>query len=265
MEKHFQYQGSEIYYEVTGEGVPVVLLHGFAEDNTVWSEQVSFLQQHCKLITPDLPGSGKSSLLKKENATIEDYAECINALLEFENENKCIVLGHSMGGYIAIALAEKYPDKLAAFGFVHSTAFADSEDKKSTRRKAIKLIDEYGVYPFLKNSTPNLFSDTFKKEHPEKVLELIEQGRRFSKEALTQYYTAIMNRLDRTHVLKDSKVPVLFIVGSEDTAAPLEDLLKQVHLPSISFIHIIENVGHMSMWEKTEELNSHLLNFIKAV
>ena len=265
MEKHFEYQGAEIYYRVLGEGIPVVLLHGFAEDHTIWNEQVSFLQQHCKLIIPDLPGSGKSELLEDENVTIEDYATCIDALLQFENENKCILLGHSMGGYITIAFAEKHAEKLAAFGFVHSTAFADSDDKKNTRRKAISLIEEYGVYPFLKNTTPNLFSSSFKKEHGEKISELIEQGKKFSKEALIQYYNAMLNRPDRTYVLKESKIPVLFVIGTEDTAAPLDDLLKQVHLPSISFIHIIENAGHMSMWEKTEELNSHLLDFITSV
>lgn len=265
MEKQFQYQGSDIYYWVMGEGVPVVLLHGFAEDHTIWAEQIPFLEQHCKLIIPDLPGSGKSGLVKKENVTIEEYADCIHQLLQFENAGKCIVLGHSMGGYITLALAEMYPDTLAAFGFVHSTAFADNEEKKNTRRKAIKLIDEYGVYPFLKNSTPNLFSDTFKNEHPEKISALIEQGKQFSKEALIQYYNAMINRPDRTHVLEKSNIAVLFIIGSEDVAAPLEDLLKQVHLPAVSFIHIIDKVGHMSMWEKPADLNSHLLTFIQSI
>jgi pimeloyl-ACP methyl ester carboxylesterase len=170
-----------------------------------------------------------------------------------------------MGGYITIAFAEMYSDKLQAFGFVQSTAFADSEEKKSSRQKGIKMIEEYGVYPFLKNTTPNLFSDRFKQQHPEKVLELIEQGKNFSKEALVQYYSAMMNRPDRTEVLEKSTVPVLFIIGSEDKAAPLDDLLKQVSLPKISFVQIIQGVGHMSMWEEPEQLNTSLLDFIRNV
>ncbi|MCW3107681.1 MAG: alpha/beta hydrolase, partial [Segetibacter sp.] len=185
-------------------------------------------------------------------------------LLETENIDNCILLGHSMGGYITLAFAESFPAKLTAFGFVHSTAFADSEDKKNTRKKGVKFLQEYGVYPFLKNSTPNLFSDSFKKEHPERVAELIEQGKNFTKEGLIQYYTAMMNRPDRTTVLEKSNVPVLFIIGSEDVAVPPEDLLKQVHLPKVSYIHIIKDVGHMSMWEKPAELNNHLLEFIKS-
>lgn len=263
MEKQFQYNGSAIYYNVTGKGPAVVLLHGFAEDGNIWNEQISFLQQHCQLIVPDLPGSGKSDLLKKENVTIEDYATCLNALLEHEGIGRCIVLGHSMGGYITLAFAEMFPAKLTGFGFVHSTAFADSEDKKNTRKKGIKFIEEHGVYPFLKSSTPNLFSDQYKKEHSERIAALIEQGKNFTKEALIQYYNAMIKRPDRTRVLQKSKVPVLFIIGSEDVAAPPEDLLKQVHLPKVSYIHIIKDVGHMSMWEKPSELNDHLLEFIK--
>jgi pimeloyl-ACP methyl ester carboxylesterase len=241
-----------------------VLLHGFAEDGTIWDEQVLFLQQHCQLIVPDLPGSGKSALLEKENATIEDYAACINALLEKENVRRCIMLGHSMGGYITLAFAAMFPGKLAAFGFVHSTAFADSEEKKNTRKKAIQFIQEHGVYPFLKNSTPNLFAGKYKKEHPQRVADLIEHGKKFSKEALIQYYTAMINRPDRTAVLEKSNVPVLFIIGSEDAAAPLDDLMKQVHLPKVSYIHVLYDVGHMSMWEKPAELNNDLLKFINS-
>jgi pimeloyl-ACP methyl ester carboxylesterase len=263
MEKRFEYKGSNIYYHVYGNGKPVVLLHGFAEDNTIWNEQVSSLEAHCLLIVPDLPGSGRSPLLAKEDAGIEDYAEVVHALLEIENIEKCILLGHSMGGYITLTFAEKYPDRLTAFGLVHSTGFEDNEEKKNTRRKAIGLIEEYGVYRFLKNTNQNLFSETYKKEHPERVNDLIEQGRKFTKEALIQYYTAMINRPDRTGVLERSEVPVLFVIGSEDVAAPLDDLLKQIHLPKVSYIHIIKDVGHMSMWEKPSELNNHLLQFIK--
>ncbi len=92
---------------------------------------------------------------------------------------------------------------------------------------------------------------------------MIEEGKNFSSEALIQYYTAMMQRPDRTAVLTKSNVPVLFIIGSEDVAAPLDDLLKQVHLPKISYILIIQGVGHMSMMEKADELNNYLLEFIR--
>ena len=265
MEKKFQYLNSEVFYNDTGNGLPVVLLHGFAEDSSIWQAQTNFLQYHCRVIIPDLPGSGKSQLLQKEDAGIEDCAACINALLDHADIDKCIMLGHSMGGYITLAFAEKFSDKLNGFGFVHSTAFADTEEKKSTRKKGIRMMEEHGVYPFVKNTPANLFSENYKTAHPEKVAGLIESGKNFSKQALIQYYTAMMNRPDRSAVLEKSSVPVLFIIGSEDVAAPLDDLLKQVYLPKISHIHIIQGVGHMSMWEKPDELNNYLVNFINSV
>jgi pimeloyl-ACP methyl ester carboxylesterase len=263
MEKEFQCNNANIYYRTRGSGPVVVLLHGFAEDGTVWDQQVEYLEQYCTLLVPDLPGSGRSSTLNQETVKMEDYANCINSLLINEKVGSCILLGHSMGGYITLAFAEMFPDKLAGIGFVHSTAFADNEEKKSNRQKGIKLIEQYGVYPFVKNSTPNLFSESYKKQHADKVNELVEQGKQFSKEALVQYYRAMIDRPDRTAVLEKSRVPVLFIIGTEDVAAPLQDLLQQVHLPNTSYIHILPGVVHMGMWEKPKEVNEHLLEFIK--
>lgn len=264
MEKKFEYLDTEIYYQVKGNGHCIVLLHGFAEDHDIWNEQVNFLQEYCKLIIPDLPGSGKSEMFQNKNTTFEDYAASLNALLVNENIDKCTLLGHSMGGYITLAFANQYPEKLTAFGLVHSTAFADSDEKKVTREKGIKFMHEYGVFPFLKNATSNLFSDNYKKQKPEKVAELIEKGKAFSAEALIHYYSLMINRPDRIEVLKESRIPVLFVIGDEDKAAPINDLLQQVHLPNISYVYLITGAGHMSMWEVPELVNSNILEFLTS-
>ncbi len=131
----FKYQSAGIYYQKEGSGTAVVLLHGFAENSDVWKYQVAFLKEQYMMIVPDLPGSGQSDTLTPptESAGIlmQDYADCIYALLQHENIEKCIMLGHSMGGYITLAFAEKYPGCLLGFGLVHSTAFADTRRKKS--------------------------------------------------------------------------------------------------------------------------------------
>jgi pimeloyl-ACP methyl ester carboxylesterase len=266
MEKNFHYNNANIFYRVEGKGLAVVLVHGFGEDGNVWNEQM-VLRNNCKLIIPDLPGSGASTFTKHEPlaSTIEFYADCIYALLQNEDINSCIMLGHSMGGYIILAFAEKYPQLLKGFGFIHSTAFADNEEKKQNRQRGIEMMDQYGSYPFLKNTIPNLFANKFKSEHAEKINSLIENGNNFSKEALQHYYRAMMQRPDRTQVLKNSKVPVLFVLGTEDVAAPMQDVLKQIHLPEITYIHILEETGHMGMWEATEKLNIAILEFIRSI
>lgn len=110
-----------------------------------------------------------------------------------------------------------------------------------------------------------MFADAFKRKHADRVNALVETGKTFSAEVLVQYTTAMMNRFDNTAVLKSSEVPVLFILGTEDVAAPLNDVLEQVHLPLVSYIHILQDVGHMSMLEASEPLNTHLLKFIRAI
>lgn len=263
MLKTFQYQNSAISYNVYGSGTSVVLLHGFAEDSTIWNSQVDALSNVCQLIIPDLPGSEKSEILRDENAGMEAYADCIHALLLHEKIETCIMLGHSMGGYITLAFAERYANKLKGFGFVHSTAFEDSDERKVNRKKGIKLMDEYGAVSFVKNTTPNLFTDAFKKEHADKVDEIIHRITNANTPALTQYYRAMLNRPDRKHVLEFTEVPVLFIAGKEDITIPVNDVLQQVRLPRVSYIHIINNAGHMSMIETPDELNKHLLYFIR--
>lgn len=265
MEKNFEYAACNIRYQIFGKGKTVVLLHGFGEDGGIWNHQIKFLQAYCRLIVPDLPGSGQSTVLKKDSVQIEDYADVIAALLKHENINSCIMLGHSMGGYITLAFAKKYAIHLNGFGLIHATAYADNEEKKLNRQKGIKMIKEYGSYSFLKNTIPNLFGTQFKTQHPTIIEDLIKNGSDFTKEALIQYYQAMMNRPDRTEVLKSSEVPVLFILGTEDVAAPLKDVLAQSHLPVTSYIHIFENVGHMSMLEAPDELNKHMLTFINEV
>lgn len=268
MEKQFQYSSAVISYRDIGKGNPVILLHGFGEDSHIWDHQIDFLKDHCRLIIPDLPGSGKSSVSNDNWSvanTVEAMADCISSLIAPITDEPVIMLGHSMGGYVTIAFAEKNPNQLRAFGFVHSTALADAPEKKEIRRKAIQFIRSRGGYSFLKTAIPGLFGEAFTKEHPEKIEELIEQSKGFADEALGAYYEAMIARPDRVSVLKSSIVPVLFILGTEDKAVPLSDTLPQVHLPEVSYVHILEKVAHMGMWEAIETMNQHLLKFVQDV
>ncbi len=265
--KSVVYNNAEIFYEVHGYGKPVVLLHGFAETGAVWLNQTNYLKNNYKVIVPDLPGYGKSSELNIEpgEATIDDYANYIYALLNEENIKSCVMLGHSMGGYITLAFADQHPELLSAFGFVHSTAFADSEEKKQNRLRGIKMIEDYGSYSFIKNTTPNLFTQKFKNKNAAAVEALVEQGRVYKKKSLQQSYYAMMNRNDKTDVLKNANNPILFIAGNQDAAVPVNDVLKQVHLPEIAYFHILDNVNHMGMWEAAPKVNEYVEEFINDV
>ena len=144
-ENNLLYQHANIFYRSTGKGKRVMLLHGFAEDGSIWENQIAFLKNHFRLLIPDIPGSGRSELIP--DGDIATYTEVIKAIIADdlqrqgnEGSEEITMIGHSMGGYIALAFAEKYPQQLAAFGLFHSTAFADNEEKKLARAKAILFI-----------------------------------------------------------------------------------------------------------------------------
>ena len=262
--KRITFGNKKIFYRTAGNGDAVMLLHGFAEDNSIWNYLAEKLTEKFYVIIPDLPGSGASEMLDGE-ASIEDYAEVIKAIADAEinnNQRKTFTLiGHSMGGYITLAFAGKYPELLNSFGLFHSSAFADDDEKKDTRRKGIEFIKQHGAASFLKATIPNLFSERTKKENPILIDDLLNLSKNFSAETLIQYYEAMIKRPERISVLKSFSKPVLFIIGKQDAAIPLDVSLSQCHLPLISSVNILENSGHMGMWEQPGKSLDFLLKF----
>jgi pimeloyl-ACP methyl ester carboxylesterase len=247
-------------YQVTGKGAPVILIHGFPENSAVWKHQQSKLQEHYRVITPDLPGSGNSPLTYP--LSIDSMADFVQAILLAEGTDKAVVAGHSIGGYVALALAEKYPQLLQGLGLFHSTAAADSDEKKEARRKSIKLMEQYGSEAFIRQAVPGMFSPATKNRQPALVDALIQMGMQCRVEALMAYYEAMIKRPDRKAVLQNIAVPVLFIMGKDDTAVPMDNVLPQVTLPRRSSIHIFEDTGHMGMWEVADESSLVLQQFV---
>lgn len=263
MNKEIRYEGKKLFYRTIGDGNPVILIHGFGEDGTVWNNPVEYLQDKFNLIIPDLPGSGKSAMI--DDMSMEGMAEVIHAIIHEENIEACPVIGHSMGGYITLALVEKYRNHVSAFGLFHSTAYADTDEKKATRRKGIEFVQQHGAFEFLKASIPNLFSPQSKNEIPESIGQFIQQQHNFSAPAIVSYYEAMMRRPDRTELLRKTTVPVLFIMGKYDNAVPVADVLQQSHLPEKSYIHILQKSGHMGMLEEPERCNQILEEFLLEI
>lgn len=238
----------------------MVLLHGFGEDDTIWDDLITGLHS-VKLIIPVIPGSGNTPSLP--NAKLEDHAKWLKEIIDHENADSVILVGHSMGGYISLAFAELYPARLKALGLFHSSAFADDEEKIATRRKGMEFIRKHGSFAFLETSTPNLFYDEDKNRN--EIQQLLEKGKQFDPKALIQYYEAMIARPDRTEVLKKATFPVLFILGRHDKAVPFDSGLQQTHLPENAYIHILRNSGHMGMFEEPAESLEILVKFIEEV
>ena len=260
MTKELTYQNKKIIYYTYGKGKPVILIHGFGEYSMVWQKQIEYLKEKFFIVAPDLPGSGQSELIA--DMSMEGMAEIIPPIMRKEGIASCNIIGHSMGGYITLALAEKNPELFTGMGLFHSTAFADSDEKKATRQKGIEFIKKHGAFEFLKTSTPNLFSPGFQDKNQAFVDEYIGDLNNFSAAALVKYYESMMQRPERINVLKNSLVPVLMVMGKYDNAIPLDDGLKQCHLPEKAYIHIFRQSGHMGMLEEPTTANHVLEGFL---
>lgn len=257
--KTITYRSAQIFYRTVGTGKPVVLLHGFGEDGTIWQRQVDFLKEHSFLIIPDLPGSGRSAMIP--DMSMEGMAEVVKEILdvELQSPDRVCLMGHSMGGYISLAFAEKYPGLLSSFALVHSSAFADNEEKKANRLKGIEFVKKNGAYEFLKASLYGLYTEEWVTANRDFVEAQVERARNFSDEAVIAYYQAMIDRPDRTHVLKNFPGPVLFIIGLHDQAVPFKQSMEQCYLPNRAIIHILRHSAHMGMLEETEKVNEALL------
>lgn len=260
MTKTVIYQDKRLSYQILGTGPTVVLIHGFAEDGDVWINQQSFLQPFFHVIIPHLPGSGSSDVIN--DMSMEGLAESIYFILNEEGIEQCSMIGHSMGGYVTLAFAEKYVSHLNSFGLFHSTAFADTEEKKLSRKNGIQKIKQNGATSFLKEFVPGLYGPSAKTVNQIKIDDHLKQVAYFTDAALSTYFQSMMDRPDRTNVLKQNKIPVLFVLGRNDTAIPFNDVLQLASMPDISYIHVLEQSGHMGMIEEPEKSNRILNDFL---
>jgi pimeloyl-ACP methyl ester carboxylesterase len=243
---------STLKYKSAGRGPAVVFIHGFCEEKSLWKDFLHHFQNDYHVITPDLPGFGESPL-NTSPVNMEYFADEVRNLLKDLSIKECVMIGHSLGGYVALAFAEKYPEMLKGMGLFHSTAFEDSPEKKENRNKTIQFIEKNGVAPFADSFVEPLFFMRNRKNLQEEIQMMIETTKNTSMQSIIETTKAMRDRKDRTEVLKSAEVPVLFIVGKDDGPVPLEKSLEQCYLPRHSVVHFFSECGHMGMFEKREE------------
>jgi pimeloyl-ACP methyl ester carboxylesterase len=242
------------------KGTPLVFLHGFCEDSSMWEDYLEPFDEN-RIILIDLPGLGKSEPVA--GVSIQYMAEAVEHVLETLQVDKFIVVGHSMGGYVALELAKMVGNRIMGLGLFHSHPFADKNDKKVSRDKAIQFIESHGHQLFVKQFIPKLFVEEFARSHTFLVDKMIHRAARYSQEGIIGALEAMKNRKDNTNVLESINIPVLFIVGELDEAIPYEASIEQTHLPAIADIHILPKVGHMGMFKAKKETQDIIRKFIR--
>lgn len=248
---------STLSFKRYGQGKPIILLHGFPMNQTVWNDFIPLLSDRYEVITVDLPGFGESPL-PKQSFTIDEVADILLDWLTAQKILGSTLIGHSLGGYVALAMAEKQPQLFSGLGLFHSTALADTEEKKESRLKVIEFIEKNGVLAFTSNFIPALFADqNHKAIHT--VRNIAVQS---SQSAVTGYTLAMRSRPDRTSVLKKLEVPTLFLAGEADPGIPMNTILKQSEFCKFPEVHFLKQVAHMGMFESPKEAASLIRSFI---
>ena len=253
----------ENIYTDAGSGDTLVFLHGFCESKQVWEEFIKPLQQF-RIITLDLPGHGDNTAYSGPY-TMESLAEDVKQRLDELGVKECLLVGHSMGGYVSMAFAEKYGHMLRGLCLFHSSALPDTEEKKESRTKSIDFVERHGVTNFVNPLIQPLFYEGNRERLKPEIEMMKEIGRRTPQAAVVSALTAMRDRPDRTHVLKEAKYPVLFIFGKDDTAVPLDKALEQCHLPDYGTALFLGKTGHMGMFERRAETRKALVKFAETV
>ncbi len=247
-------------YRDHGEGDAIVLLHGFCGSHEYWDQVLPALSENYRVIVPDLPGHGDSTF-PKGNYEIEYMADTVKELLDSLELDKVTLFGHSLGGYITLAFAEKYEERLNGFSLIHSTAHPDSEEAKEGRDQSIEKVRSEGISNFIDGLIPKLFAPENLETHMKEIEKAKEVGYETSEEGAIGMLRAMKNRPDRNHVLMNSKLRSLLIAGEQDQVIPPEKTFS-VRKDSISHI-LINGAGHMSMMEKPGVLLSEIQHFLK--
>ncbi len=254
------YKDHQIHYAISGKGTPVLLLHGFCEDSRIWHDFQTPLETDYQIITLDLPGFGQSDAV--ENLSISNYAEVLEAVVEALNLSPFILIGHSMGGYVALAFAEKRASLVLGLGLFHSHPYADDAAKKEARTKAIDFVTTNGAKTYTRELIPMLFSGDFLKTKRPIVDKLVSNTAEYTDISVIAALQAMRDRPDRSGVLATVECPVLFIIGEEDVAVPEAYSKAQTHVPQTASIHILPEVGHMGMFEAQKKTQRIVRDFL---
>jgi pimeloyl-ACP methyl ester carboxylesterase len=254
------FRGKKVAYFEQGKGKTIVFLHGLCEDSSLWTEFIQELPQF-HIIRVDLSGFGGSEILPENS--IDVMAESVKAVLDVLNVTECVLIGHSLGGYVSIAFAKHYPTYVKGLGLFHSHPYADTETRKIERRKSIQFIQKNGSILYVKQLIPSLFAELFATSNEFLMNSLIFKASKYPPAAIIGAHEAMLHRPDNAGVLRDAPYPVLFIIGKQDKVVPYKVSLEQTHLPAIADIHILAKVAHMGMYRAKAETLKIVRNFMQ--
>ena len=259
--KQIIYKNTKISFTDQGKGTAVVLLHGFLENKTMWDKYVSALSKNHRIITIDLLGHGETECLGYIH-TMEDQADIIFAVLNSLRIRKIVLVGHSMGGYVALAFAELYPDNVKGLFLLNSTSRADSDERKINRDRAIKAVKQNHTN-FVRISITNLFSEDNREVFAKEIEKVKLQALKTPLQGIVASLEGMKIRKDREVLLHFAPYPIQLVLGKKDGVLIYDDTIDQIEGTKVELTTFPD--GHMSHIENEKELKIVLLEFLKKI
>ncbi len=251
MIKHANFRNVKVRYSDKGKGRVIVLLHGFLESIELFDEFSTKLSRSFRVISIDLPGHGKTPSLGYIH-TMELMAQCAKKVLDSLYLKKYVLVGHSMGGYAALAFAELFPENISGLCLFHSTALPDSEEKKKDRERVAEIV-KHDHKQFVSELIPKLFDPENIPLLKGEVLKAKQVALDTHTEGIVAAIRGMKGRPSRELVLKNARFPVLFIIGKKDVLLAWDNLMLLTALPKRSYHKVLEHAGHMGFYEAPEE------------
>lgn len=246
---------------VIGKMKTAIFLHGFCENGSMWDRVKNFLSiTGHQVFAPDLPGFGSNN---NPVDSIGQMADFVYQFIQTNHIQNPVIFGHSMGGYIALDFVSRYPKLASGIGLIHSHAAADSADKIANRQKLIAFIQQHGPKAFLKQFAQQLLNP--KKHNTGLEQQAFDLVSKTQSEGIIAASQAMIDRKDFTAELKNIDLPMLWLVGEEDSFIDFDQVIEQACSCQRSMLEIMPEVGHLGMYENPELTHEIILKYLEWV
>lgn len=252
-----------LHVQTSGSGIPVLLIHGFPFTSRMWQPQLHGLADTGQIVAPDLPGFGDSPAAPPPHS-VDAMAQACVAVLDAQGiHGPAVIGGLSMGGYIALAIARLYPQRLRGLMLLSTRAAADGAEAKANRDKAIATAQEQGPAPAGEGMYPKLLAPGNYEAMPETAAELKEVMSGATTEGVVMALTAMRDRPDSTPMLPNISVPTLIVHGDEDQVIPKSEAAAMATAIPGSQLHLIPQAGHVPNLEQPAAFNEIIAEFVR--
>ncbi len=261
MKKEVSYNNIKITFRDEGRGIPVVFLHGYLESSDIWLAFTRGLSGKARMISIDLPGHGESGVAGEVH-TMEFMADVVEYVLNQLGVEKCILVGHSMGGYVALAFLAEHSERLKALSLFHSHPLADTPETKENRKREIGLVREGKKELIYNVNIPNAFAIENLEKQSDDVDFAREIARKTPGPGIIAALNGMMERNDHQETLIKCPVPFLWILGKKDNYIAFDAVIEKIKLPGNGTLIPLDHSGHMGFFEEREKSLGIILDFI---